>query len=270
MKTHSERGSAIIMLFVAVALFGLVAFAFLQGSRGNLNMITSEASKAEGYKTQDCANTTNMAVKRLEARGCTGMISYREDGSNTIAGAPTDGSCSVYHPNGGGVKACTSVDETCMRSLIVGQSCAGVVYIGISGGRRIYANPTDSAPSSWNNGTATWGFISTSESDSDGLSNTDALLAEPATGAPFAAAQACRALGSKWYLPARDELALLRSVKDTGDFAGTFQLSGYMENAYWTSVSQTSTNANYIFFADGVQSYGDRRQVLNVRCVRRD
>lgn len=103
---NTERGSVIIMLFIAVALFGLLAFAMLQGSRSNLAMMSSEAQKAEATRAQDCANVIDMAAKRLEARGCGALVSYNQDGSNGNAGAPADGSCSIYHSNGGGVKPC--------------------------------------------------------------------------------------------------------------------------------------------------------------------
>lgn len=109
MAGRSQRGSAIIMLFVAVALFGLLAYAFLQGSRGNVGMITDEANKASGHYRRECANEVNMAVRRLVSRGCGDLISYNENGSNTNVSAPTDGSCSVYHQNGGGVAPCTAL-----------------------------------------------------------------------------------------------------------------------------------------------------------------
>jgi hypothetical protein len=103
---EGERGSAIFILFVAVALFGLLSFAMLQGSRSSLTMISDEAQKNQATQTQDCMNTIDMAAKRLAARGCGGLVSYSEDGSNVNAGAPSDGSCSIYHTNGGGVKPC--------------------------------------------------------------------------------------------------------------------------------------------------------------------
>lgn len=103
---NSEQGSAILYLFVLVALFGFLAYIFAYGSRGNIAMLTSEQTKATVTTTTQCANNLAMATKRLEARGCGAMISSATDGSNSNPGAPTDGSCSIYHPNGGGITYC--------------------------------------------------------------------------------------------------------------------------------------------------------------------
>ena len=93
---NSQRGSAIIMLFIAVALFGMLAFAFLQGSRSNLDMMTDEAQNAQATQAQDCTNVVDMAEKRLSSRGCTtAMISHNMDGTNDNPSAPANGSGSI-------------------------------------------------------------------------------------------------------------------------------------------------------------------------------
>jgi hypothetical protein len=107
MNRNSQRGSAIMILFIAVALFGLLAYAFMQGTRTSTGWLKTEADKAAVVTSEDCANSIDMAMKRLKSRGCAAAISTAPDGSNVLPGAPTDGSCSVYHVNGGGVKPCT-------------------------------------------------------------------------------------------------------------------------------------------------------------------
>jgi hypothetical protein len=147
---NTERGSVLIMLFIAVALFGLLAFAFLQGSRNNLSMMTSEAQKAQATQVQDCANGVDMAERRLQAKGCGALVSHNTDGSNTTPGAPSDGSCSVYHANGGGLKPCTAV------AVSAPADCSGL-------GDSFYNDPTSghcyfrtsSAVSDWNDGSIT-------------------------------------------------------------------------------------------------------------------
>ena len=69
MHLRKQNGSAIIMLFIAVALFGLLSYAFLQGSGSNLNMITDEGDKAIATQFQDCENTVQLTMKRLRTRG---------------------------------------------------------------------------------------------------------------------------------------------------------------------------------------------------------
>lgn len=269
----SQRGSAIIMLFIAVALFGLVSYAFLHGSRGNMNMITDEASKASGYQSQDCSNAVNMATKRLEARGCGTQISYLADGSNINTGAPRDGSCSVFHPNGGGVKPCntSAIDpgSTCILTLNVGESCNGLVYAGELGGERLYTTPADTTQTTYNNGTLNWGGTLTgAQSTTNGMANTDWLVAQTGAAAPFRAAQACRALGAEWYLPSRDELLVLYNARNTGDFSGTFKSAS--TDAYWSSTSSGGQDAYRARFFNGTTPINSRGGSYYIRCVRKD
>ena len=117
---NDERGNAIFFLFLAVALFGLISYAFLQGTRGNLGMIMSEAKEAKDTKIQDYNNSIKGTVTRLHARGCTdAMISYETPtGGNPNPDAPTDGSCHIfrivkYDPDiGGGPAVPAGMDVT--------------------------------------------------------------------------------------------------------------------------------------------------------------
>ncbi len=267
MDRSYQRGSAIIMLFIAVALFGLLAYAFLQGSRSNLNMLTSEASKTAGIQTQDCTNAVNMALSRLKARGCGTMISSASDGSNAAPGAPTDGSCSVYHPNGGGVKASCITTPTCdITTLAIGAECGGFVYAGISSGNRIYTTRTDLGKATWNNGSMA--YIGTAASSAtNGRTNTDLLVGLVNANAPYAAAQACRALGPLWYLPSKDELHLFYTNKVA---LQNFNEGGTLGDFYYSSTDYG--NGIHIWtesFDSSSQSGINRHYNLRVRCAYR-
>ena len=157
-----------------------------------------------------------------------------------------------------------------MLTLQVGESCNGVIYAGVAGGNRIYAAPTDSGSKTWNNGTAAWtGVIGGAASTTDGLANTNAIVALVNASMPYVAAQTCRALGQKWYLPAPAELQLIYNNRSVGDFAGTLTVTGYHPSIYWASQYQTSNNAHWVQFESGVTSYGNRIDSRRVRCVRR-
>lgn len=56
---------------------------------------------------QSCAIAIARAEVRFNQRGCAGLISYAAEGSNSISGAPTDGSCSIFHSSSGGVNPCS-------------------------------------------------------------------------------------------------------------------------------------------------------------------
>lgn len=106
MNRSSERGSALLMLFVAVALFGALAFAFTQGSRTSTGMISDSALKANISDLFSYAGSIQSAITRLKLRGCTnGQINLKSpsgDYNNTTS--PTDGTCDVFSAAGGGIQ----------------------------------------------------------------------------------------------------------------------------------------------------------------------
>jgi len=72
-----------------------------------------------------------------------------------------------------------------------------------------------------------------------------------------------------WFLPSRDELALMyKNLKATG--VSDFGARGVVDNfSYWTSTQQTTDMANHIDFADlGRQHYDDKDFPRRVRAVR--
>lgn len=277
-RPSSQRGSAIIMLFIAVALFGILAYAFMQSSRTSTSWLESERGKASATATADCANTLGLAVKRLEARGCTGMISMNADGTNTAPGAPTDGSCSVYHPNGGGAKYCGAgpvvAGPPCGTSPSIGLICSdGTIYAGNTpdGNVEMYTTPSDATALTWNDGSTNY-FWTNLSNQVTGKANTAALVgmdADPVApgNQDFVAAKYCSDLSSNghtdWYLPARQELEVLLLNRNTGSLAGTVNGS-----FYWTSTEDFLT-AGYYWAQDGLGGGSGAKHFSNmVRCVR--
>lgn len=271
MNASSQRGSAILMLFIAVALFGMIAYAFLQGSRGNISMLTNEASKATGYQTTDCSNAVNMATKRLTARGCGSLISSATDGSNANPGAPTDGSCSIYHPNGGGVKNCsipTAPSDPCLTGPI-GTLCSdNAIYVGILGGNRLYMATADE-------GFAIWKTTSTNTAGTngttDGLVNTNAMVAAGIANHP--AAQFCvnKSPSGTWYLPASSEFVLVWTNSTANGGALNFNTAGILGVwSFWTSTQTGGTNATVYYPTANFATNGLKGSLSSrVRCFRR-
>ncbi len=266
----SERGSAMIMLFIAVALFAALAFAFMQGTRGGINMLQDEQSKATATSTQDCTNAVNLAAKRLQLRGCGDKVSYLSDGSNTATGAPMDGSCSIFHPNGGGVKACnaSALAPPSLTGLLPGESLGGIIYVGVAAnGKRIYTTPTNHSTSAkWSAGiTVNVAGLSATQ----GSLNTDTLTGLANADVPYEAANLCRALGAEWYLPSTNELYLVLKNATLGDLNGTINYTDW----YWSS-TQFSANQAYRMQADPVWEANTsstlKSSTVNVRCVRSD
>jgi hypothetical protein len=270
-RPSSQRGSAIIMIFIAVALFGMLAYAFSQGSRTSMGWIEKERQDAAVTGTQDCTNAINMAQKRLQARGCGSMISSLADGSNPNTGAPSDGSCSIYHSNGGGVKAnCVpppAPADPCTTGPI-GTTCSdGAIYIGDMGGDRIYVAAADES------GTIRWSseYINTgatSATDGQSNSNNATILSKGASVYPAIFACRNKAPAGTWYLPAKDEFNLIWTNRAAIDLAA----KGFGTGAgdwYWSSTENGSNAARIQRLSDAFQTFGTKLGFYLLRCVRR-
>ena len=90
---------------------------------------------------------------------------------------------------------------------------------------------------------------------SDGKANTDKVMSR-SDSAEYPAFVWCRAKGKDWYLPARDELMLLYSVRDTINRTlnelGGDTLSVY----YWSSTEEDEFCAWYVYMNSGL-TYGN-------------
>ncbi|MGA0827819.1 MAG: hypothetical protein ACO3PW_10750, partial [Gemmobacter sp.] len=142
----------------------------------------------------------------------------------------------------------------------------GSVYAGTIGGNALFTTTTDQGQFSWNNGTTNYTNTGAT-STSNGLANTNTLVALADAGAPYNAANACRSLGSEWYLPSRDELNVLYVNRAA---IGGFNPSGAIYAGwYWSSPDIYTTNAWCQRFTDGSQHSREKYYVMSVRCVRR-
>ena len=264
---HSERGSAILFLFIAVALFGAVSWAMLGSSRTSLYMVQGEVKKVDPIAQGNCTNAVVLGVKRLTARGCP-SLSFRMDGASTDT---PDGSCSIYAPNGGGVAPCyaAAVDGYCegnREDLKIGERCGGLFYIGMSAGHRVYTSANDTGKALWNNGNNN--MIATMiRNAADGLANTNALIGLTDSGSPYQAAILCRSLGPQWYLPSSGELKLLVNIPS---IQKTLIKDEWPTGTYWSSTENTPTRACGLSVPDAANCAGwFKNSVRNIRCVRR-
>lgn len=123
--------------------------------------------------------------------------------------------------------------------------------------------------------TSEWTFPSKSDipgamSDDDGVSNTNAIVVNPACAGQSGncAAYRCRAISVDWYLPAKNELQAVifalcpRSLYPCafGSFSSTF---------YWSSTQWfAATNAYSVHVPDGNFGPGDKYNSQPVRCIR--
>jgi hypothetical protein len=148
----------------------------------------------------------------------------------------------------------------------IGAVCSdGAFYIGIVGGNRIYAAPADeSSTHQWKtSNSATAG----TDSATDGVANTNAMIAAGAAAHPAGNACDTKAPAGTWYVPAKDELNLVWTNRVAINLSSNgFNTSG---TKYWSS-QQYSNNAYSQRFNDGSQTtLNGKTQSYLIRCVRR-
>jgi len=152
----------------------------------------------------------------------------------------------------------TPADPCSAASPVVGSLCSdGSVYFGTISGRKLFTTKTDAGTFALSTSTAA---NAATTNLSDGRVNMAGMV-----GTAYPAANACRALGADWYLPARDELAVLSS---TGTGLAIQQSFGSTGN-YWSSTQNTTTSSNWrVDLTGGLQGATGKTTALSVRCIR--
>jgi hypothetical protein len=119
------------------------------------------------------------------------------------------------------------------------------------------------------------GISDGTDSDDDGLANSEKI-----NDANHPAAQFCRSLQvggfNDWYLPSRDELALLErnlglSRKNTPELFREGGSEAFERDWYWSSTEYASYSgyAWVVYFSNGSQGYDGKSDANGVRAVRR-
>jgi len=147
----------------------------------------------------------------------------------------------------------------------IGSVCEdGAIYAGELNGKRLYAAAADETPSpSWNNDTSNY-TVTGVASLTDGLGNTNTLVSFSDAGAPYMAAETCRARGAGWYLPAINELNVLYVNRDT--------IGGFDTSFYSSSTESDAAKAKILRFrGDGqLPIDGYKSNEYMVRCIRQN
>ena len=265
---NKERGNVLFLILIAVSLFAALSYAVTRMGRTPGSTIEDEKAKLSQAQIDVYMAQINQGTNRLKLINKCKTIDYTPPADQ----GAEDKTCHMFHPYGGGVAYRDFGLDACalqgidLTALAIGESACGVVYAGTSGGNRLYTTAADQGQISWNNGTGNWTVTGTT-STSDGLANTNTLVALADVGAPYNAANACRALGAEWYLPSQAELNVLYTNRAA---IGGFNLSGsFPAGRYWSSSENGSIGARSQRFSDGNQNANGKSYGLSVRCVRR-
>ena len=111
---NTQSGNVIIIIFIAVALFGALAFAFNQTSRTSTVFISDSAADATASRIIAYGNELKNAYKKIEIRGCDVMEISFENPVETgyiNANAPASNKCHIFAPEGGNLEYDALNDE---------------------------------------------------------------------------------------------------------------------------------------------------------------
>ena len=110
MDRHSEHGNVLFLILIAVALFAALSYAVTSSNRAGGGSTEREAAQLAATEIANYAVAVQTAVIRIIASGCLDTeISFERapfDGSDAgyvNPNSPSNFSCHVFHPNGGGV-----------------------------------------------------------------------------------------------------------------------------------------------------------------------
>ena len=104
---HTQSGNALFIILIAVALLGALSYAVTQSNRGGVTALTDEKAKLYATEILDYAQVVANAVAQLRLRGCDETeISFENNVASAIytnSNSPSDKTCHVFHPSGGGL-----------------------------------------------------------------------------------------------------------------------------------------------------------------------
>ena len=215
---------------------------------------TTGASCVLDGQTVDHGDSYMFYSATWHATDCTVIGQNRVCNSGTLNGSGTYNKAN-----------CTTTDP-CTTGAI-GTVCLtdNAIYIGTVGGNRIYAASADQGSTlQWKTSNST---TTGTTSTTDGLANTNAMIAAGAAAHPAGNACATKAPAGTWYLPAKDELNLVWTNRGAINLAAKgFNTGG---TYYWSSTEIGSITAWFQRLSDGNQNGSNKTNSHLVRCVRR-
>jgi len=103
-SSYKQRGNVVILILVAVFLFGALAFTFTRSARDGSSNITRQQAKIAAQEILNYARLVESAVDRVRRNGCSeSEISFENDivGGYLNPNSPTDNTCHIFEPEGG-------------------------------------------------------------------------------------------------------------------------------------------------------------------------
>lgn len=102
---YCERGSAVVWVFILIALFGILTVAMSKGSRNSLGSLDKEQSDLAASEILSYAQAVREATRSVRIAGCgetqINFIAAATGATYDNTNAPSDGSCDVFRGAGG-------------------------------------------------------------------------------------------------------------------------------------------------------------------------
>lgn len=115
---NREYGNVLFIILIGVALFGALSFVvsgMMRGGSGTGNIVSEEKAELYANEILDYARGLRRTIKELQiSNRCSDTeISFENDviSGYENANAPSDNSCHVFHPDGGGLSYQLPPDE---------------------------------------------------------------------------------------------------------------------------------------------------------------
>ena len=104
---EKQSGSIILWIFIFIGLFAFLGFTMTRDMRGSADNLSSYQADLAATEILDYARTIKATIQELKINGCDEtQISFD---TNALTGysnsnAPSNNSCHVFHPDGGGLR----------------------------------------------------------------------------------------------------------------------------------------------------------------------
>jgi hypothetical protein len=270
-RMGSPTGFAVSFTTTPIGTTNQTAAAFQMASAVIGDTYAYSITSSGGGGTVSGSGTVSSATQSV-----TGInVSTLGDGSLSLSltltgsGGTTDGTALAYVVKTTGDSGCSNPGDVCADgSIYAGTDVLGVLYTmpcdqGMTGTHNSCSGTRSQI--TWNDGSGTYG-VQANANWTTGATDTTTLYDKGTSPspAPYYAARSCRALGSAWYLPAMQELALL--------YTNRTAIGGFSSSFYFTTTEYTGGNSGLVYgyyFSDGSNGYVYKNQPHYVRCVRR-
>ncbi len=104
MNKNAQRGNAVVVILIAIALFSALAFTFMRGAKTGQGNLTAGQAKTAATEIVQYGSAVEKTVNKLMSKQCSENQLTVQNASlagYTNANAPVDASCHIYGVGGG-------------------------------------------------------------------------------------------------------------------------------------------------------------------------